>query len=98
MIQVVFSLLVNLALALIIVAVRMDGNPTAYAVFGSFWAFNLIGSVLYLMTRKSWAFIIAGIGFVLFVPVGIIGIKGLQNLKEEDDYRNYRMKMNEQER
>ncbi|WP_413692460.1 hypothetical protein [Psychromonas sp. KJ10-2] len=56
-----------------------------FIIFGSGWVLSLIGVVFYQRTRAGWAYIVAMIGFSIYIPIGLLGVLGLHSDRKERD-------------
>jgi len=54
-----------------------------FVIFASGWVVSLVGVVCYQNNQARWAYITAAIGFAVFIPIGLLGLFGLQQDRSE---------------
>lgn len=84
------SLLINFLLAFFVVtSTESLVALVLFIIFGSGWVLSLIGVVFYQRTRSRWAYITAMIGFLIYTPIGLLGILGLHSDRKERDEKAF---------
>lgn len=56
-----------------------------FVIFASGWVVSVIGVVCYQNNQARWAYITAAIGFTIFIPIGLLGLFGLQQDRSDRD-------------
>jgi hypothetical protein len=83
----VISIFINLFLTLIIISepsISISSRSTIFLILAFFILLSIIGTILYQLTKKKYAGIIAIIGFMFFVPIGFIGALSIRKVMDEE--------------
>ena len=91
------SLIINFILGFITITSNAAADP-GLATFLIFivvpaWVSSLVGSQVYSSNPdKKWALVLGQIGFVVFFPIGLIGLIGLRKKAEEQALKEFQEK------
>jgi|GEM_PF-6369482 len=84
--NIIISIILNL---LFLLSILLLNIPTAIKIFIFiilliFWLCSFLGSIAYIITKNKEFGIVAIIGFLIFIPIGLLGIIHIKKLIDDD--------------